>query len=1018
MSAPKILKGKCVIQALFLPEIGKFNEANARFQTQHDPSNFVSQSYYERSNSNVTSRLKSVTQSGGGLLPHTNPYLGAPMATFIYGSLAPNEAHPQLNLITGPDDKSTYVDVNGNTTTYNPKFTDPPAQLSGISGEGANSAKFTASDDKIPGAIQYPTIPSTNINPILGGTGGKALPTYNIWQVVNVVDGDISIYTKNYGTKFSDNYEGARVTQQASADGGMHLNVTAPNTQAEVRRIFPIAKDLMYSGAKLYYPKTTNDNVSGGPDPRDIKARGGTNSGFQMHFSHSSLGQSTNTQGELNGGIKIKWGLDNPTDKDKVELFVLQLSPSHEPELYYYLPENVTEDNSKTLWQKIPLQGPLFGTGQYSVYVHYNGPQMMIGFDADPSQWNVIYPPDIQDAQTGKPNGDYRFINLTDESYVSVIFSNITTTFTYGPVAFNNYHPENWIKGYDDRGRYQFTMTAPKDQIDHLDEAKLNAYFQHHKYDDDRYSLDNITVQPDDAKAEAPSYYCDRRNSNEHVTYQEISRSTSDDGKNVTVVGEIVFDTTVEGPQFQWIRATTIPVDRTKAPDVNKDNTNAIIRSLDPWGDISSYLSDWKVDYQCVEDSRSQLKGTARVTLMNLGLTPQGRQILNVLKRNITVMTVGAGYQGDMHNYFQGVVKMVETTRDGNGTKTVVSLEDVASYLFRRMKFPRIAAFGSMKYGDVLMSIMEMNGLLQVFDEQKASVGKATEDEPFQKFTDALNFRLNPVLHGKPLIGKVLVTNINQTLDEVIRPLLSLIINRGAVPILRWDPEAKKGKPIKLSWRNDQAFIDTLYFAGFRDSNDAIVLPDDPHGVLITDGWNEKVILDQLYAGVFLLGQDRISSVIQYKEIDSSAYGEEAYQALKNSVADDAEDSDTDLRYVGAQIIYLSGTSGSLYIGDQKTLDNFGDELMDDYVRTPYESISFGVHVTKPLNHFGRFYIKTFHSSDEVTNSSENTYFYKSVSYTFDKAQTVLTANIEGEILPTQILNGLDNASTVGVNLG
>ncbi|MFM9776385.1 hypothetical protein ACKI1Z_42745, partial [Streptomyces galilaeus] len=62
MSAPKILKGKCVIQALFLPEIGKFNEANARFQTQHDPSNFVSQSYYERSNSNVTSRLKSVTQ--------------------------------------------------------------------------------------------------------------------------------------------------------------------------------------------------------------------------------------------------------------------------------------------------------------------------------------------------------------------------------------------------------------------------------------------------------------------------------------------------------------------------------------------------------------------------------------------------------------------------------------------------------------------------------------------------------------------------------------------------------------------------------------------------------------------------------------------------------------------------------------------------------------------------------------------------------------------------------------------
>lgn len=1018
MSAgPKQLKGKCVIQALFLPERGSFNEARARYQITPDPNNYLSQSYYQQANSNMTARLKGIMQSGGGLTPHANPYIGAPMATFVYASLAPDAAHPQLNLIKGPAADASYTDVSGVIQTYTPTFTPPASNISGITGEGSGAVDFKQVNASIPGSAQYPTVPSTTTNPALDDqTAPSPLPTYNIWQLMNANDGAITMYTENYGPKYSSQYEGARVVQNAGADGGMHLNITAPNVEAEIRRIFPISKDLMYSGASLYYPKTTSDDGFGtAPDPRPIVAKGGANCGFQMHFNHSSIGQSTNSKGELNGGIKIRWGSDNQVNPDCIERFVLHLNPKQVPELFYYDP------NASEPWVKIPLRGPVFGTGQYSVYVHYNGPQMLIGFDADPSNWNAIFPPHLIDKGTLKPNSNYRFINVPEESYVSVIFTNITSTFTYGPIAFNNYHPENWKKGEDDRGRFRFSMSAPKTDVDHLSATKINEYIQNHRYLDDDYATENLATQENDPKVSSPSYYIDRRNAETNsIFYEEIDRSEDEKGEIVTVIGQVVFDTTIEGPQFHWARATKIEPKRGETPKPKKKPAFPI-RSLDPWGDISSYLTSWNVDYVNESDNRCLLKGTATVTLHNLALTTQGRQILNVLKRNVTVMTLGAGYE-DTKTFFQGVVTKVETQRTANGTETTVSLIDVGTYIISKIRFDQRAFFGTMKYGDIIMTVMEMGGLIKAYQEQTRSIGKEQKTEKFDNWIDALDTRLRVPIGELPLSSNALRADITMTLDSIIKSVLSLIIAPGALPSFRWDPEATEEKHFKLSWRNDSAFIDQLFFAGYRDEDNLAFLPnsDDPeglHGVLTKEGWRDTTNLQQIYAGLKMWGRDIIDASMIYEKLSPEAYGEEAYQKLLKSVKDNAKDDDSNLKYVGAPVIYVNETKAQ-YLGDQKSLDTYGDFMLNEYLREPYEQIRFKVFITKPLTHFGRFYISTFFGADHQKQNDTDTYYYQSVSYTFSKAEGILTANIVGEVIPSQILQGMELSSTLGVDVG
>src|SRR5579862_4129812 len=96
-SGPVQLKGSCILSALNVPIRGTLNEQRARTLVQQDPNNFIPQTYYEDANLGVSQRLRSVEQSGGGLMPVANPFIGAPMSTFVYGNLAPSTPHPQLD---------------------------------------------------------------------------------------------------------------------------------------------------------------------------------------------------------------------------------------------------------------------------------------------------------------------------------------------------------------------------------------------------------------------------------------------------------------------------------------------------------------------------------------------------------------------------------------------------------------------------------------------------------------------------------------------------------------------------------------------------------------------------------------------------------------------------------------------------------------------------------------------------------------------------------------------------------
>ena len=100
---PKEYKVKCLLGAVFAPDIGFVNENAARSRVSKDSANLIPQTYYLRGNYAgetagkpvVTQRLRSVLQNSGGLMPAPNPYIGAPMDTFVYGGLAPDDNHPQ-----------------------------------------------------------------------------------------------------------------------------------------------------------------------------------------------------------------------------------------------------------------------------------------------------------------------------------------------------------------------------------------------------------------------------------------------------------------------------------------------------------------------------------------------------------------------------------------------------------------------------------------------------------------------------------------------------------------------------------------------------------------------------------------------------------------------------------------------------------------------------------------------------------------------------------------------------------
>lgn len=1034
---PKEYKVKCLLGAIYAPDIGFVSEFAARSRVSKDPANLIPQTYYLRNNystetarkPSVTQRLKPVLQNSGGLMPSPNPYLGAPMSTFVYGGLVPEEEHPQLDNILGPSKKKAFEFEKGVFYQYNPVFDGGEADFGGTGRDGSDAPDFKTESAFGPNptfqfqGAQYPSIPSSKGAPF---NAEQKRSTYNIWQHVNVDAATTPIkYRKHLGPIYPDGYSGGTIRQNISVDGDAYVVVTSQNTVTQLERIFPIAADLAYEDdTKIYYPKAGDIEIA----PKLIKARGSDNCGFQIHLKHAEIAKMSNPKsGNIDGGLKIEFGAaEYPSDGEFIQNFQINLTPGQTPQLHYYHP-------AKQAWETFPLRGNSFGSGDFKIYVHYAGPNMLIGFDENVENWNAFVPLDSTDDGETSVKKPY-YARQPVNSKISMTFSNMTASFKYGPIAFNNYHPENVsatretdteLGETDHYGQIQVNLNAQskndntRQSVDRsigLSEDRVNFGFQSQRLYGENAGNDENDPERIDNRESSASCYADWRRSAAEMVYKEIDSNTNSETGEKSVRGKVIFDTTIEGPQFQFIRAgnsrsvteqssqTTINEYFGGSLDGDAQPTSKALEEVVlqmPWGDISDFVERWSVNVSYLNNNHSYMQKKATVVLRNLRMTSLGRQILSAIEKNNLTIELGGG-EGEAQTYFQGVIVDSETENTVNGSITTINCVDIATQIFSDVPCSTILFFQSMRYGRIIEYAVAMSGLYDWYDQ--------SDDEALAV---ALNLRLGYSPVEGSLATQVLSASPQKKIIDILKPALGLVVDANVIPVFYWDEATGR---LRLDKR--QSFVDELTFAGYLDPDaNAAYLPNSlaegQHGVLHNEGWRTTTNNKQLYAGMVLFGQNWYGRVITYAEINSGVFENRFNKAglanLINSVGEESEFKELLGGYIGYRKIFVDQAQSNLF-PDALSLKRYGEKLRE-FMVTPYQRIAFKCYVTRPLQHAGQFQIKTFLTpaglspEDGAVSATTGNYLYSDVTYTFVKSNNFIIADIKGEQLPPLAYN-------------
>jgi hypothetical protein len=1036
---PKEYKVKCLLGAVYAPDIGFISEMAARSRVSKDPANLIPQTYYLRSNyageapkmPSVSQRLKSVLQSSGGLIPEPNPYIGAPMSTFVYGGLVPEENHPQLDNILGPSKAKAFEFEKGVFYQYNPVFDGGEADLGGTGRDGSDAPEFQNPSNFGPTpnfafeGAQYPSIPSMKSAPF---NVEQQRSTYNIWQHVNLDEKKNPVkYRKHLGPVYPDGYSGGRMRQNVSVDGDAYVVVTSQNTVTQLERLFPIAADLAYENdTKIYYPNAGNIAIA----PKTIKARPSDNCGFQVHLKHSEVAKMSNPQsGKVDGGVRIEFGASEyPKSGNFIQNFQINLIAGQTPELHYYHP-------LKQTWEQFPLNGAPFGSGDFKLFVHYAGPNMLIGFDENVESWNAFVPLDNED-----DNKQQIYARTPVNSKISMTFNNITAAFKYGPIAFNNYHPENVssvretdpdVGEIDHMGQLQTSFSAQSkidpgrqstDRSEALNATNINSQFQAQRL----YGIN--AGNPDDperieSRESSASCYADWRRPSAEMIYREISSTTDASTGEKFSKGRVIFDTTIEGPQFQFVRAgNNQSADSSSQSSLKKyfgqsldgkdkptSSALADIIVQMPWGDISDYVESWTVSVSYPlgsggsNSNHSYMQKQASVVLRNLKMTTLGRQILDSIEKNNLTIELGAG-PNTAETFFQGVITESETENTPNGSITTVKCTDIATQILSDVPCSTVLFFQSMRYGRIIEYAVAMSGLYDWYDQ--------TNDP---KLADALNLRLGYSPVEGSLATQVLSASPQKKVIDVLKPALSLVIDSDALPVFYWDESTQR---LKLDRRQSPLLLDELTFAGYLDPDiSASYLPNSlvegQHGVLHNSGWRTTTNNKQLHAGIVLYGQNWYGRVITYTKINEDEFAnrftKEGLANLINSVGEAADFKDLTGGYIGYRKIFIDQAQSNLF-PDLLSLRNYGSRLKS-FMILPYQRIAFKCYVTRPLKHAGQFQIKTFlnppglSADDDSENATTGNYLYSEVTYSFTKSNNFILADVKGEQLPPLAYN-------------
>lgn len=967
---PRQLKTKVTLSIMNAPESGFFSgEYTASTATKaQDNLNVINYDFeptYTYANGNTerkySQRLKVVSSLQNARIPEVNTVISASSCTFAFGGIAPGETDPILNRIKGP------------TEGYAPNFIDSPIQGT------VNSSSSKAS-------AELPKIPFTDI--------GNVLTTYNIWQV-DTSGVNISNDAYKYIGPAIKNANTGTLRTIKDPVYGAQVEVTSIQKLTTIRRIFPTSYDAIYqNGAEIYNPDGTI---------QPILARGsnGGNS-FHLNLSFSNMQENSSV-------CSINVRPTGVLNENFINAFSILFEIDKKPVIQIYDPQT-KQDIIQT-----DIIAPVLDKNNmtsYDVFVHFVGPNMMIGFSPDITKWNTVI------------NFSGREVFFPPETVIYMIVKNCNLKFRYSALIFNNYNEyqvdtkKNYITA-----EFRYSQKKIVNLANFLNNA-VKPSFEKASYRinaSPRNTGFNESTNPKDKNI---SYFADLRlpekiNGQPYPQFEPIKFFTKPQGDSAdpdkqTVLFKLVYNTTIEGPAFMQIEVPHAGV-LASNPDANGvsnfssgDGSSSDYKFVNPVtnlllfdvGDITSWVENWSVDCNSSSSTNlSMIEKSASITLKNID-SSEGQKFINAIENNLIVVTIDAGYtQGNLETYFQGFITNTTYSRKGNDSTFTLTCSDIGTFVLNNLYFDKNMMIAGMRHDLAIDSIMACTGFWSYYLRNNADLLNNSS-------ISGIDLRLNSnSVNNQDLIK---LNPLDKIYDK-LKKLLQLLNNPYSLPTFRW--AEKSG--FKLECRNNYVDSD-LKFTGLNSAGTAYVFnsnssdaanfmenfKSDVHG-LLQGQYTIRTNVQGLASGVRVFGSSMtgfladeryspasvsINNLTLQTQVDLLKY-------LSNAPLDAAQ-----APYIGFKK-YLMWSFQRNEIPDQQVLKRITDSV-ELVSRTPISEISFNCYVSKPLNFHGKFSINVFQGK---TVNATDQYIYKTISYNYDKDNNLITADVIGTNMPISL---------------
>lgn len=953
---PRQLKTKVTLSIMNAPESGFFSgEYSASTATKSQDNLSVLNNDFETSYTyangtterKYSSRLKVLSSLQNARIPEINTAISASSCTFAFGAIVPKEVDPVLNRIKGPPEN------------YSPVFIDDPTQ-------GSVSSQPESFTDL---SQHLPRIPFSN--------SGNILTTYNIWHVVN---GTNNAY-KYIGPAIPGANTGTLRTVKDPSSGAQ-IEVTSAKTNTVIKRIFPTAYDAVYQNdAAIFNPD--------GTPPEPIKARGSNgNNGFHINFSASNMQENSSA-------IKISVS-PQVANNNFINDFFIEFKIDSKPVLKIYDPSS----NSYII--QTDLIAPVLDRTNmisYDVYVHFVGPNLLVGFSPDITRWNTVI------------NFSGREVFCPPETDVFISLSNTNLKFRYSAIIFNNFNnnqPAGSRKNYI-VAEFKYSQKKIPDVKTFLEVVKKSFEKSSYRINGSPQNTGYNSTNPLDKNI---SYFADLRLSLDqfaNITEFTSPFATNADPDKKTVYFKLIYNTTIEGPAFLQIEVPHPGVlSANGVADIGSGNSgstdykfvNPILSQLFyDVGDITSWVETWSISCNAELSNLSKIAKTASITLKNIDST-DGQFFINAIENNLLVVSIDAGYVlGNLYPYFQGFITNTSYSRKGNDSTFTLTCQDIASFVLENLYFDKNMLIAGMRHDLAIDSIMACSGFWSYYSRNNSDLVSGGS-------IYGIDLRLNSNSTNNQDLIKL---NPLDKIYEKLGKLLERLNNPYSLPTFRW----AERYGFKLECRNNYVDND-LKFTGLNtagtvygfNSNDQDYtnfmknFQSDIHGLLV-DEYSIDTDMKNLAAGVRVFGVAMTGFLADERYSPNSV----SIANLPLSVQVDLLKYLAEAPFKSAQASYVGFKKYLIWsmqkneIPDQQVLKRVTDSI-ELVSKTPISSISFQCYVTRPLNFHGKFMINVFQG--QTVNSTDQ-YVYQSVNYNFNKSNNLITASVKGINMPISL---------------